>query len=153
MAELLLKFGADPNQQSKSHYSHDHGILGGYTPLHNAVHKGSAKMVKLLLAHGAGPDITDASGVNAIDAAERKNHTHLARLMEAHTDKKLSLEATRSEIEPLYTVSKVAALLSVDDTFVLDLIKTRKITGLHLDDQTLRITAGSIQRYLAKLAK
>jgi excisionase family DNA binding protein len=67
--------------------------------------------------------------------------------------KKLSLEATKSEIEPLYTVQKVAELLSVDDPFVLDLIKTRKITGLQLDEKTLRITAGSVQRYLAKLAK
>ena len=73
--------------------------------------------------------------------------------MEAHSDKKLSLDATQSGIEPLYTVTKVAQLLSVDDTFVLEFVKTRKITGLHLDDKTLRITAGSIQRYLAKLAK
>lgn len=73
--------------------------------------------------------------------------------MAAHIDKKLSFEATKSEIEPLYTVPKVAELLSVDDTFVLGLIKTRKITGLQLDDKTLRITAGSVQRYLAKLAK
>jgi hypothetical protein len=41
----------------------------------------------------------------------------------------------------------------VDDTFILELIKTRKITGLHLNEKAIRITAGSIQRYLAKLAK
>jgi len=35
----------------------------------------------------------------------------------------------------------------------LELIKTRKITDLHLDEKTLRITAGNIQRYLAKLTK
>jgi ankyrin repeat protein len=152
MVELLLEFGADPNQQSETYSGRDR-ISGGDTALHEAVYKGSAKMVKLLLAHAADPDITNASGLNAIDLAERRNHTHLARLMEAHIDKKLSLAATKSEIEPLYTVPKVAELLSVDDTFVLDLIKTRKITGLHLDDKTLRITAGSVQRYLAKLAK
>jgi cytohesin len=152
MVELLLQFGADPNQQSESHHSQRYGMLGGNTPLHNAVKKGSAKMVKLLLAHGADPDITNASGVNAIDLAEQRNHTHLARLMEAHIDKKLSLAATTTDIEPLYTVHKVAELLSVDDTFVLDLIKTHKITGLQLDQKTLRIAAGSVQRYLAKLA-
>jgi excisionase family DNA binding protein len=110
-------------------------------------------MVKLLLAHGADPDITNASGVNAIGLAERRNHTHLARLMVAHIDKKLSIEATKGEIEQLYTVQKVAELLSVDDSFVLDLIKNRKIIGLQLDEKTLRIAAGSVQRYLAKLAK
>jgi hypothetical protein len=73
--------------------------------------------------------------------------------MEAHIDKKLSLAATKTDLEPLYAVRKVAELLSVDDPFVLDLIKTRKITGLHLDEKTLRIAAGSVQRYLAKLAK
>jgi hypothetical protein len=152
MVELLLEFGADPNQQDETHHT-ERGISGGDTPLHNAVYKGSAKMVKVLLANGADPDITNAAGVNAIDLAERRNYTHLARLMEAHIDKKLSLEATKSEVEPLYTVQKVADLLSVDDTFVLNLIKTRKITGLQLDEKTLRITAGSVQRYLAKLAK
>ena len=150
MVELLLEFGADPNQQDESRHT-ERGMFGGDTPLHNAVHKGSAKMVKVLLAHGADPDITNASGLNAIDLAGRKNHRHLANLMEAHIDKQLSLEATQSGIEPLYTVQKVAELLSVDDAFVLELVKTRKITGLHLDEKTQRITAGSVQRYLAKL--
>jgi len=110
-------------------------------------------MVKLLLAHGADPDIANAAGLTPIELANRRNHSHLAHLMEAHLDKQLSLEVTQSGIEPLYTVQKVAELLSVEDAFVLDLIKNRKITGLHLDEKTLRITAGSIQRYLAKLAK
>ena len=61
MAALLLEFGADPNQQSESHQS-EHGMLGGNTSLHEAVYKGSAKMVKLLLAHGADPDIVNADG-------------------------------------------------------------------------------------------
>jgi hypothetical protein len=42
---------------------------------------------------------------------------------------------------------------SVNDTFVLDLIKARKIAGLQLDEKALRITAGSVQLYSAKLAK
>ena len=54
-------------------------------------------------------------------------------------------------IEPLYTVQKVAELLSVDDVFVLDLIKARKITGLQLDEKTVRITGGSVKRYLTRI--
>jgi excisionase family DNA binding protein len=150
MVALLLEFGADPNQQGRVHQSQD-GMIGGETSLHGAVRKGSAKMVKLLLAHGADPDIGNASGATPIELARQKNHSHLANLMEAHIDKKLSLEATQTGIEQLYTVQKVAELLSVDDTFILELIKTKKITGLQLDGKTLRIAAGSVQRYLAKL--
>jgi ankyrin repeat protein len=152
MVALLLEFGADPNQQDRS-FQGEHGMIGGNTSLHEAVYKGSAKMVKLLLAHGADPDIANADGMTPIELAERKDRKHLANLMVAHLDKKLSLDASQIGIEPLYTVQKVAELLSVDDTFILELIKTRKITGLQLDEKTLRITAGSVQRYLAKLAK
>ena len=152
MVALLLEFGADPNQQDRS-FPSVHGMIGGNTSLHEAVFMGSAKMVKLLLAHGADPDIANADGVTAIELAQRKDRMHLAHLMEADLDKRLSLDATRTEIEPLYTVQKVAELLSVDDAFILELIKTRKITALKLDEKTLRITAGSIHRYLAKLAK
>lgn len=152
MAALLLEFGADPNQQDES-FQGEHGMVGGNTSLHEAVYKGSAKMVKLLLAHGADPDIANADGITPIELARRKDRVHLANLMEAQIDKKLSLDVVQSGIEPLYTVQKVAELLSVDDTFVLELIKARKITALHLDEKTLRISGGSIQRYLAKLAK
>jgi ankyrin len=142
MVALLLEFGADPNQQDGS----------GNASLHEAVLKGSAKMVKLLLAHGADPDIAAHDGLTPMELARRRDRTHLANLMEAHLDKKLSLEATQSPIEPLYTIPKVAELLSVDDSFVLELIKAKKITCLKLDENTLRIPAGSIQRYLAKLS-
>ena len=63
------------------------------------------------------------------------------------------MEATQNGIDQLYTVQKVAELLSVDDAFVLELIKTKKITGIKLNDRMTRIPAGSIQRYLAKLTK
>ena len=151
MVTLLLEFGADPNSQDGS-FQGQHGMVGGNTSLHQAVCKGSAKMVKLLLAHGADPDIPNADGLTPIESARRKDRIHLVNLMETHLDKKLSLTATQAGIEQLYPVQKVAELLSVDDAFVLELIKTRKITCLKLDDKTLRIPAGSVQRYLAKLA-
>lgn len=73
--------------------------------------------------------------------------------MEADIDKKLSLKASEVGVEQLLTVNKVAELLSVDDAFVLDLIKARKITCLKLDEKTTRIPTGSVQRYLSKLAR
>lgn len=152
MVSLLLEFGADPNQQDRAYHG-SYGVGGGNTSLHEAVCVGSAKMVKLLLAHGADPDIGNAEGMTPIELARRKDHTHLANLMETHIDKQLSLAATQNGIEQLYPVQKVAELLSVDDAFILDLIKTRKITSLKLDEKTIRIPAGSIQRYLAKLGR
>jgi ankyrin repeat protein len=151
MAAILLEFGADPNQQDET-FQGRHGMVGGNASLHQAVCKGSAKMVKLLLAHGADPDIGNAEGMSPIELARSKDRIHLVNLMETHLDKKLSLTVTESGIEQLYPVHKVAELLSVDDAFVLELIKVRKITCLKLDDKTLRIPAGSVRRYLAKLA-
>jgi excisionase family DNA binding protein len=129
----------------------EHGMLGGNTSLHQAVFKGSAKIIKLLLAHGADPDISNAGGTSPIELARFKDRMHLVNLMETHLDKKLILAATENGIEQLYPIRKVAELLSVDDSFVLELIKSRKITCLKLDDKTHRIPAGSVQRYLAKL--
>jgi len=152
MVQLLIEFGADPNQQSKPSSSR-YGIYGGDTALHHAVSVGSAKMVKLLLAHGADPDIPNANGLSPLEEARRNDRTHLVNLMEANIDKKLSLQATQNGIDQLYTIQKVAELLSVDDAFVAELINSRKLTGIKLNDQMTRIPAGSIQRYLAKLTK
>lgn len=153
MVELLLQFPADPNHQDESHTSQEGQHYGGDTPLHVAVYKGSSKMVKILLAHGADPDTANAQGYTPIEVAKRRNCSHLASLMEAHIDKQLSLSAVQSGVEPLYTVQKVADILSVDDPFVLGLIKTRKLTAVHLEEKTLRIPAGTLQRYLAKLTQ
>lgn len=105
------------------------------------------------MANGADPDISDASGMSPIELAKRKDRTHLAHLMEAHIDKQLSLKAAQIGVEQLYTVAKVAELLSVEDSFVMELIKARKLTAAKLNEQTVRIPAGSIQRYLANLLR
>lgn len=149
MVELLLEFRADPNIQRKPLRSND-GVYGGETALHVAVYQGSAKMVKLLLAHGADPDIPNGQGFSAIEEARQRCRIHLVTIMEASIDKKLSLQAAQTGVEQLYTVQKVAELLSVDDTFVSNLITTRQITSIKLNADTLRIPAGSVQRYLKK---
>jgi ankyrin repeat protein len=46
LAEMLLSFGADTRQRG----------VNDYTPLHYAVAKNDAKLIELLLAHGADPD-------------------------------------------------------------------------------------------------
>jgi ankyrin repeat protein len=150
MVELLLEFGADPNQQDRTvHWKG--GSFGGDTALHTAVLHASAKMVKLLLSHGADPDVADAHGLTPIEYAVRRNCSFLAKIMEAHLDKKLSLKATETGIEQLYTIKKVADTLSVDEEFVHNLIKTKAITSIKLDENTIRIPAGSLERYLLKM--
>jgi hypothetical protein len=72
MVTLLLEFGADPNQQNEVTHSQRHGMLGGDTPLHNAVYKGSAKWPNCSWLTARTTIITDASGLTPIEAAERK---------------------------------------------------------------------------------
>lgn len=121
--------------------------------LRRAIKTGDAKQVTEILREDPKGKLRLYGGFTPLHVAVKGGNIAVVEAMETHIDKQLSLAATKSEIEPLYTVQKVAELLSVDDNFVLDLIKTRKITGLHLDEKTVRITAGSIQRYLTKLAK
>lgn len=144
MAELLLDFGADVNAQLPSHYGRE-SMFGGEVPLHRAVYLGSAKLVKLLLSHGADPDIADAKGLSPLEVAKRRDQTHLVHLMEAHIDKQLSAD----KVEQLFTMEKVAQLLSVDLPFVAELLKQGKLRQVKLAASTMRIPASSISRYVA----
>jgi cytohesin len=146
MVELLLEYGADPNRQDPTHG-------GGNTALHAAVIKGSAKTVKVLLAHAADCDIQNGEGLSPIELAKRRNRTHLVSLMEAHVDRMLSITSNQSAVEQLYTPRKVAELLSVDEAFVSKLIVQKTLRHVKLDENTVRIPVGSVQRYLAKLIR
>lgn len=148
MAEMLLESGADPNAQTPVYYGRQY-VSGGDTALHWAVRDRSAKMVKLLLAFGAEPDVQDAQGLSALETAKRNENTHLVQVMETHLDRKRSEKA----VEQLYTINKVTELLSVDEAFVLNLIKAGKLKRLELDAITVRIPAGSLARYLASARK
>jgi cytohesin len=146
IVELLLESGAEPNLQEERHYGRD-SVYGGDTALHHAVYCGSARMVKLLLAHGADPDIQDAEGLSPLEIAKRRGNTHLVHVMEAHLDRK----QTEKALEQLYTVHKLAELLSVEEAFVLNLVKTGKLRQIKLDAETVRIPASSVARFLASL--
>jgi excisionase family DNA binding protein len=67
--------------------------------------------------------------------------------MEAHIDRNRRDRA----VEQLYTIHRVAELLSVDTPFVLQLIKTGKLRELKLDPETSRIPESSVGRYLSGL--
>jgi CHAT domain-containing protein/ankyrin repeat protein len=64
VADLLAR-GASPNLRE---------LDLGMTPLHLAVHRGDAEMVKLLLTHGAAPSIRDYASVSPLQAAACNGH-------------------------------------------------------------------------------
>jgi excisionase family DNA binding protein len=148
MVQLLLEFKANPNEQDQIGQGSE-GPYGGDTPLHDAVHKGSVKMVKLLLAHGGDPDIQDAQGLSPIELAKRRDQTHLVNLMEKQIDRAVIGES----IDQLYTVNKVAELLSVEEAFVTKLLAEGKLRQVKLDATMTRISASSLRKYISKLLK
>ena len=66
---LAVAVGADVNAVQQ----------GGFTPLHEAAHRGDAAMAELLLAAGADPGRRDDQGRSAADLAEEGDHPELAR--------------------------------------------------------------------------
>ena len=140
VVEFLLDSKADPNVQESFR-------AGANTPLHLAVKKASAKMLKLLLAAGADPDAENAQHLTPLELAKRNGSSHLVHLMEAHIDRGRRDKA----VEQLYTIHKVAELLSVDEGFVLNLIKSGKLRELKLNPETSRIPESSLGRYLSSL--
>jgi excisionase family DNA binding protein len=148
MVQRLLEFKANPNEQDEICQGSD-GPFGGNTPLHDAVLKGSVKMVKLLLAHGADPDIQNAQRLSPLELAKRRDQTHLVSLMEKQIDRAVIGES----VDQLYTISKVAELLSIEEAFVTKLLAEGKLRQVKLDATLTRIPASSLKKYIAKLVK
>lgn len=107
------------------------------------------KMVKLLLSRGADPDIQNAERLSPLELAKRRDQTHLAHLMEAQIDRTLMGES----VDQLYTIGKVAELLSVEEAFVTKLLNEGKLRQVQLDANMTRIPASSLRKYIAKLVK
>jgi len=72
MAELLLKFKADPNAKHRE---------GGSTPLHYAVVTNHPGLVALLLKRGADARLTSAGGATALHLAANRGYVEIIRLL------------------------------------------------------------------------
>jgi ankyrin repeat protein len=75
MLELLLRFGADPNQRG----------INDWTPLHMAVAERNAEAIPILLAAGADPTL--ATGIDdyetPVEMAKQAGRGDLAALLNA----------------------------------------------------------------------
>lgn len=72
---LLLASGADVNQTNR----------GGQTPLVLAIVSGHVRLLPLLLEAGANPLLRDSTGLNAIEWAERKGLSDIAKQLKERT--------------------------------------------------------------------
>lgn len=92
---LLLKHGANPNDKNTLVYDEecDETTSGkctwrGYTVLTYAPKKGYFEVVKLLLEHGADPQLARGDGKTAYELARRNKHLKTARLIEGYMSRK-----------------------------------------------------------------
>ena len=81
-------------------------IIGGQTPLIVAIIFRQVRILKLLLAAGADPQLRDNVGLNAIDWAERKGFTEGAKLIAESQSAKHDTLPTAHKPEPLPTAHK-----------------------------------------------
>ena len=79
IAQQLLLNGANVNEQEAAG-SHSNK----YSPLHMACYKGHSEMARLLLRCGADLTLKDVNGQVARTVAEKKAHTELVELLDAH---------------------------------------------------------------------
>jgi ankyrin repeat protein len=73
IARMLLKAGADPNQQ---------GFRHNETALHVAAVHGSERVAEILLSHGADPQVVNLHGQTPADLALKYGHTNITVVIE-----------------------------------------------------------------------
>jgi len=108
IAEMLLRYGADPNAQSKNpmalapihsaaagrkqrsvewlvEYGADVNATqhGGWTALHEAANQGNMEMIQYLIEKGADPKKANDAGKAAADIAKEKGHPEVLAALKA----------------------------------------------------------------------
>jgi ankyrin repeat protein len=86
LVQLALQHGGKVNEAYVQQTQQNQGKKN-YNALQTAVAYGKTDVVKLLLANGGDPSITDQSGKTCLDLAQEKNHTDMIGLLKANPAK------------------------------------------------------------------
>src|SRR5437764_9617616 len=82
-ARLLLERGADPNTLARNEHIQTNALHAAVAA-ENKPAEARYELCKLLLAHGAEPNLPQAGGFRAIDAARQNGDELIERLLLAH---------------------------------------------------------------------
>jgi ankyrin repeat protein len=90
--ELLLRFGANPNDRNEDMYRDDLEAHGGwdwrgYSALTYSAKRGMFNVVKLLLEHGADVNLPRTDGKTALQLARENSHPQTAELIKNYVKK------------------------------------------------------------------
>lgn len=139
---MLHDFGSLPTLEGSSP-SREPGNSTVYleklqTPLHMAVHKGSTKIVKLLLHHGADCNVTDAKNMTPLAHAVIGNHGSVTELLLAHGARLTAIDDAERSALHLAVLYRHERLLKTithhcgEDRTLIDCPDTEGKTPLHV---------------------
>ena len=122
VTRVLLNSGYDPN-----YYSDD---SGGEVPLHFAIEEDNIEMVRLLLDHGARPDLAytpyNKNSLDLLNQAARWGNAAIVKLLLQHIDVETKLTHGHEEWDTLITT---AATFGLMDIFQMILKKNKASQG------------------------
>lgn len=93
IAKLLIR-----NNANLDCVNEGYGPYAGFTPLHIAILNGQAKIVELLLQHGARIDLKDATGKTPFEIVPLRNETEIAKVIEKYHSGLLKSDARKSPV-------------------------------------------------------
>jgi ankyrin repeat protein len=121
----------------------DHGEIPGCAPLHCAAYTNRDHVARILLAHGADPNVVSTNGVTPLDVADYAGATGVIRLLEEHGGRRTAKAEQPSQhprLEPFERLAAdIAAAYNADEVDALQRIQAflnRRVTFHELRTNT-----------------